>query len=460
MCYPTLYVTTPVFVYKLYFEMLRWMLGARLGFTPRHLRFSERFFTENPEHREVIEEQSFQRLGVTTALCRRLKNEFGITDPMAVQEVALPITLNRTSCIVQSQTGTGKSLTFLLPALQDSTPGLSTLVLTPTRELAHQLFSMATSLVGHGKRSKRIGLIVSELKGLVDDEEEEGKRDDASFDSNDPPDIVIGTPKAILEKTKNGHLSLKSLRRIVLDECDKILDPLRPGKTPWRKARTREWHPRPGALVLIEIKKVLKNREIQFICTSATADRLINSELNSLGWTERMQTVNCSKPKRVPGNIQHCYIVTNDKVATIAELIEAGRHPALAFIHRHAPINSFIDELHNKDIPAVALYSKTTDSEIYKDFIGRFRAGAIKLVVGTEETVRGLDFPWVSNVFLTEVPRNPKEYIHLCGRVGRIGRDGTAIVLVDEAKNELPRLLRQYASLAINNPCNLMDDVD
>ena len=121
--------------------------------------------------------------------------------------------------------------------------------------------------------------------------------------------------------------------------------------------------------------------------------------------------------------------------------------PGLVFIHRGAKIDRFVWNLRRRSLRVVALYEKMNDSEEYQEFLTRFQAGEIQLAVGTEETVRGLDFPWVRTVYIMEAPRTAQEYLHLCGRVGRVGRAGQAVVFL--LYSELPRLLRHYAKLSI-----------
>lgn len=102
------------------------------------------------------------------------------------------------------------------------------------------------------------------------------------------------------------------------------------------------------------------------------------------------------------------------------------------FIHRLHSVDSFVWQLRELDLNAVALYKKVAnqDHEEYRKFLSDFQTGQINVVVGTEETVRGLDFKELDHVFLTEVAKNIDEYLHLAGRVGRQGRPGTATTLV------------------------------
>ena len=111
---------------------------------------------------------------------------------------------------------------------------------------------------------------------------------------------------------------------------------------------------------------------------------------------------------------------------------ESGQKSGLVFIHRLQSVDDFVWELRDLGLNAVALYQKVAnqDPEEYEKFLTEFQTGQINVVVGTEETVRGLDFKELDHVYLTEVARNIDAYLHQAGRVGRQGRPGTATTLV------------------------------
>ena len=423
------------------------------------------------------EESRFKKLGVSSSAIRLLKSHYGIVTPTDVQEQSLPLTLDRKSCIIQSPTGSGKTLSFLIPALEDASPGLSTVILAPTRELATQLHQWAMVLAGTRKGSKKVLLCVSGMAGGLEvadplEEEEEEKRKNGGADRSsssrdmedvtllqvESPNVVIATPKKLLELLNDGTFTMKNLRRVVLDECDKLIVPLNPQRATWRARARREKHPRPATLVLTYIKERLRRRQLQLICTSATADVGVKEELVRLGWSTELPVIQCSSSRTTPSTIQHYYMLVKDekgldpaldKIDLLVDhfLQTSGGRPALVFIHRGAKIDHFVWNLRRRGMRVVALYEKMNDSEEYREFLARFQAGQIQLAVGTEETVRGLDFPWVRTVYLMEVPRTAQEYLHLCGRVGRVGRAGQAVVLL--LGSEMPRLFRHYAKLNI-----------
>ena len=98
---------------------------------------------------------------------------------------------------------------------------------------------------------------------------------------------------------------------------------------------------------------------------------------------------------------------------------------------------------------AEALHENCLNPSQYQQFMEDFKSGRIEMVVCTEETVRGLDFMWLSSVYLMIVPRTASEYLHLCGRVGRVGRHGQAIVILEDEK-EHTRMRGHYMKLHVH----------
>ena len=422
-----------------------------------HPNYSKDYFVDSayyaPEYAESSN-MSFKELHVQTDVTRILKSKFGITAPTEVQQRSLPLTMKRRSCIIQSPTGTGKTLSFLIPAVQEISPGFSTLILTPTRELAQQIHYCAAILAGKKRTSKNIELLVSGYREEADllDGEDPGEIKVPA--SNSPPDIVIGTPKRILEEMENGKLDLRYLRRVVMDECDKLLMSQKKLNL-WKTRQTKLRHPRPGATVLFGIKEELGSRHVQLICTSATADSSVAEELRWLGWKGRLEHVQCSMSREVPSGIQHHFLPLQadsqeDVVDALAGLLRrSAERSSLLFIHRNSGIDNFVRMLRKRGLRTVALYEKTFEQKEFVDFLDMFKNGEIQVAVGTEESVRGLDFPWIRTVYLTEVPRSSEEYLHLCGRVGRMNNPGRAVVLLSNPGKDLPRLLRFYRKLGV-----------
>ena len=391
-----------------------------------------------------IEHSTFQGLGIKSHLCRALKRD-GITTPTLIQCEAIPAILHRMNYIVHSETGTGKTLTFLLPALQDLFLGLTTLILVPTRELAVQMHYQAARLAGTRKNSKRICVLFSGTDEQATLQE--------YMDVN--PHILIITPKRMLQLLETNPKHFLNLRRLVLDEVDKILQPLS-RHAPEKKRAIREMHPRPGCLVVQKLLSLPRRGRLQLICASATVNRALQEELVELGWRVDVESISTFPVSKLasPGSIKHQYIFLSDEeeVNKLEALVEHFNHSreksVLVFIHRGASIGKFVSELNDKGVKATALYTKALTPEGYPGFLNDFKSGRVQIVVATEETVRGLDFTWLNTVYILEVPRNASEYLHLCGRVGRLGNVGRAVVFASGSQ-ELKRLMLHYKNLQV-----------
>ena len=432
-----------------------------------HLPRSRNQYSAQTPHDVVhAETASFKELGVRGALVRALITQ-GIAAPTPVQSEALPLTFARPAqhCIIQAETGTGKTLTFLLPALQDRAPGLGTVILVPTRELAVQMHHQAVALAGQKKDSRRI------FTAFSGHNDRQGEILKSNFDEA-KPHVLIGTPKKVLELVASNLNLFAAVRRIVLDEVDKILL-VSPSHASKRKRIVREVHPRAGGEVVTKILSYLgtrgKTSTPQLICASATVNQRLQHELEEIGWGANPVIVSASDLKStLPENIIHEYVVCsrpnddlgravsngaytvlNNKLDTLIRHFQSsGEKSALVFIHRNASVMNFVEKLCARGISATALYSKMLNHREYPTFVADFGSGKIQMVVGTEETVRGLDFLWLRSVYLLEVPRSAQEYLHLCGRVGRQGRSGRAVVLVEGGAEE-KRIVRQYVTLGV-----------
>ena len=154
-----------------------------------------------------------------------------------------------------------------------------------------------------------------------------------------------------------------------------------------------------------------------------------------LGWSTELPVIQCSSSRTTPSTIQHYYTLVKDekgldpaldKIDLLVDhfLQTSGGRPALVFIHRGAKIDHFVWNLRRRGMRVVALYEKMNNSEEYREFLARFQAGQIQLAVGTEETVRGLDFPGCGQCTLWRSPAPPKSTSTCVGGLGVWGGQG------------------------------------
>ena len=193
---------------------------------------------------------------------------------------------------------------------------------------------------------------------------------------------------------------------------------------------------------------------MQLIASSATVDEHLKEELVDLGWTQNLEMISTNESLRElisPDTIKHLCLnvepyntwntdddITNsrDKIDTLLEHFKSsGENSALVFIHR------------TKLQVSTRMYPHLPNTQ--SACVEKFKSGKIELIVATEETVRGLDFAWLSTVYLMVVPRTAKDYLHLCGRVGWVGQHGRAVVIVEDER-ERKRIEAHYKRLGVD----------
>lgn len=319
----------------------------------------------------------FSELGVSSKIRKSLAAE-DITVPTLVQHEVLPITLSSTqNCIVQSPTGSGKTLTYLIPALQDPYPGLHSLIIVPSRELAIQIEHFARKLISKGKLSRSLLTLYS------------GGSDSVSLKevirTSPPPGIIVGTPKRLLELVKLEAGMFKFVRRIILDEVDKLLPSGQKKVRTFSKKRLfLHEHTKPAAAIMRWLVSVNHDRHnVQYIASSATINEELIDKLVEYGWNEDYRIISTSQMDSLstPTTIRHGYIVDSsnslqyNKLDLLATYLRKNQGKAMVVIHRNAPISTFVFELRQRKVNAVPLHEHTLNASTYSAFLQEFRSG-------------------------------------------------------------------------------------
>ncbi|WP_052488125.1 DEAD/DEAH box helicase, partial [Gordoniibacillus kamchatkensis] len=341
----------------------------------------------------------FGRFGLDTRLLKALKEQ-SIIEPTAVQEEVIPLGLEGRDVIAQSQTGTGKTLAYLLPALQRidaSRKELQALVLVPTRELGMQIVHVAEAA---GKES---GVLVQQLIG--------GAALQRQIDKLKlKPHFVVGTPGRVLELIKLRKLNLQTVRTFVIDEADQVFSL---GST-------------------AEVEAIMKSvpRGTQTMLFSAT----VPPELEQLAqrWMKEPAVVRVNPGQRTAPTLEHVYFVCDerDKIDTLRRLVHAfAPKSAIVFVNATADLAEVVQKLQYVGLSVEALYSEAGKQE-RANVLSRFRAGKFQLLLATDVAARGLDVAGVTHVFNLDPAPGPDYYVHRVGRTGRMGRPGTAASIV------------------------------
>ncbi len=343
--------------------------------------------------------QVFKDLPLSRQVLRSIK-ELGFESLFPIQAQAIIPLLEGKDVIGQAQTGTGKTAAFGVPMverLNSEIRGVQGLVLVPTRELAMQV---ADNMRFFAKYAKLRALPVyggapihRQIKALI-----KGVH------------IVVGTPGRIIDLLKRGALNLYSVKTVILDEADRMLD--------------------MGFIEDIEYILVRTPKNRQTALFSATIDETVMKVCNR--YMKNPEEILVSKDEIALTQMKQYYMLVNphgkfDTLCNILEENNIGR--AIIFCKTRRGTSAVTKKLRKKGYNAQALHAGFTQPQ--RDRVSNaFRDGRLKLLVATDVAARGLDIEGITHIINFDVPLEALVYFHRIGRTARMGNDGTAITLV------------------------------
>jgi ATP-dependent RNA helicase DeaD len=317
---------------------------------------------------------------------------------MPVQAKAIPYMLANRDIIVQSKTGSGKTGAFLLPLLEKLDPGLKrpqALILTPTRELARQIYETFVEAV-----PMDFGLSAVSVYGGVG----YGPQIQAF---NDGAQLVVGTPGRVLDHLAKRSLKLDDLRVLILDEADEMLSV---GFWPAMQ-ELRRYLPRGR-------ESYMFSATMPYKVQSLGEEFLNNPGFLSLG---RVSV----------DEMSHRYAVTApmDKNQTIVRFIELENpESAIIFCNTKRRVEYLSLYLQNYGFDARGLSGDLSQKDREK-VMAQIRSGRLKFLVATDVAARGIDISDLSHILMYDVPMDPEYYVHRAGRTARAGKTGKVVCL-------------------------------
>lgn len=346
---------------------------------------------------------SFQSLGLSKALLKAIHNQ-GYNSPSPIQEKAIPLILKGKDVLASAQTGTGKTAGFTLPMLQRLSQGQSqkrrkvrALIITPTRELAAQVYANVTSY------SEFLNVQSTVIFGGVN------QRPQVTTLKRGV-DVLIATPGRLLDLQNQGFLSLSNVEILVLDEADRMLD----------------------MGFLRDIKKIISllPSKTQNLLFSATFSKDIKKLATEFLYQPAIVEVS-PENSTVDKINQKIYRVAKDKkTRLIIKLISDGHwKQVLVFTRTKHGANRLCKKMISAGISAAAIHGNKTQGARTKALAG-FKSNAIRVLVATDIAARGLDIPLLPHVINFEIPNISEDYVHRIGRTGRAGASGEALSLV------------------------------
>jgi ATP-dependent RNA helicase DeaD len=348
---------------------------------------------------KIMEMQSFEDLPLSMEVLRSVK-DLGFEGLFPIQAQAIIPLLEGKDVIGQARTGTGKTAAFGVPMVERLKPEIRRvqgLVLVPTRELAVQVADNIRLFAKYAK-----------LKVLAVYGGEPIQRQIRALTSG--IHIVVGTPGRIIDLIKRRILNLSSVKTLVLDEADRMLD--------------------MGFIEDIEyiIARTPSNRQTSLF--SATIDQTVMSVCNK--YMKKPEKILVSKDEIALTQMKQYYMVVNShrKYQALSDILRENHvDRAIIFCKTRRGTSALSDRLRRKGYNVQALHAGFTQPQRDR-VINSFRNGKLKLLVATDVAARGLDIQGITHIINYDVPLEAPVYFHRIGRTARMGQEGTAITLV------------------------------
>lgn len=349
--------------------------------------------SEREENREM-DMMRYEESGIDERIIRAVR-EMGYETMTPIQEQAIPLLMEGRDVIGQAQTGTGKTAAFGIPLLQKIDPddrSLQAVVLCPTRELAIQATEEMHkfSKYMHGIKmapiygGQDISRQIKALKGGVQ--------------------IIVGTPGRVMDHMRRHTLKMDSVKTVVLDEADEMLD-----------MGFRE-----------DMETILKEipEEHQTALFSATMPKPI-LEITSTYQKDAVLVKVAAEELTIPLVKQYYFVVKSIyKEEVICRLLEVhGLKRSIIFCNTKRMVDELTENLKARGYQAEGLHGDLTQKQ--RDFVmGRFKSGALEILIATDVAARGIDVYDVEAVFNYDIPQEAEYYVHRIGRTGRAGKEG------------------------------------
>jgi superfamily II DNA/RNA helicase len=380
------------------------------------------------------EDPGFADLGVQDEIVSALLT-VGVTRPFPIQAMTLPVALCGHDIIGQAKTGTGKTLGFGIPVLQQvvgpgepgfgelETPGKpQTLVVVPTRELAVQV---AADLDAAARR--RSARVLTVYGGRAYEPQVEALERGV--------EIVVGTPGRLLDLAQQGHLALTHTRVVVLDEADEMLD--------------------LGFLPDVERLLSMTPTDRQTMLFSATMPDAV------VALAKRYMTqpthIRAADPEDTGATVQAVKQFAYrahalDKTEMLARILQArDRDLTMIFARTKRTVAKIADELDERGFAAAAIHGDLGQGA-REQALRAFRNGKVDVLVATDIAARGIDVDDVTHVINYQCPEDEKTYLHRIGRTARAGNKGTAITFVDWDEVSRWNLISNILDLGMPDP--------
>ena len=347
-----------------------------------------------------MEKQRFDGLGLSPEILKAVA-QLGFEEATPIQSAAIPVLLAGGDLVGQSQTGSGKTAAFAIPAIEKVDPSsraVQVLMLCPTRELAEQVANEVHQLTAFKRSIHSVPIYGG------------ASYDRQLFELKKGVQIVIGTPGRIIDHLERGTLKLDELKVVILDEADRMLD-----------MGFRD-----------DIQRILDStpEERQTVFFSATLSRQIRELINR--YSRDPQTVAIErKDVTAPAIDQWFYeIPPRGKTQSLIRLVDYhGFRLGIIFCNTQRMVDELADALLAQGFSADRLHGGISQAQRSR-VMYKFKNSEFEFLVATDVAARGIDVDHLEVVINYDLPHDPEDYVHRIGRTGRAGRKGMAATFV------------------------------
>lgn len=349
--------------------------------------------------------EMFEQLDLDEKLCSAV-TDMGYKSPTSIQTLVIPPAMEGQDILANAPTGTGKTAAFLLPACQflldfpRQQPGACRiLILTPTRELALQVFEQAELI------SKHTGLVCGLITGGIN-----YGTDRETLEKN--LDILVATPGRLFEHIEKESFDCRDIECLVLDEADRMLDMgfsaivnQIAAEARWRK------------------QSMLFSATLEGAGIKRFADDLLTNPVFLEANPSRKEHAKILQWIHLADDPAHKY-------ALLKEILANQVESAVVFVKTRDRLNE-LKQILERDGFQICWLQGEMPQDKRMESMAKFKAGELKVLLATDVAARGIDVENISHVINYDLPRTADIYVHRIGRTGRAGKKGTAISIAE-----------------------------
>ena len=377
------------------------------------------------EQKEQKEHKNFDNLVLNQDILKGLYLN-GFNEPSAIQIKGIESINSEKDCIIQSQSGTGKTATFLIGIFNNlfKHPNNKVLILSPTRELANQTYSVASKLIKHSKVSISLCIGGTEIKN-----------------NNINSNIIIGTIGRVLHMIEERKLQINSITNFVIDEADNMAN----------EKDCIQLNKLIG-LIPVEAQKVLISATLTHSVFKIT-DKIMKNPIKILLKNSDV-AVDLISQFYIDVEVEENKF---DVFIDIYNLISTTQ--AIIFCNTIRKVEWLAEQLKAQNFSITTIHSKMTQTE-RNSIVQEFRDGKTRLLLTTDLLARGIDVQQINLVICFDMPPDKETYIHRIGRCGRFNKKGVSISFIKMNDNNEMKLLNMMKNTYKINIKEMPENID